>query len=246
MPRRPPISKLQTRIGYHFSDTMLLHEALTHASVAKGRTGVPDYERLEFLGDRVLGLAMAEHLFTTLPQAPEGELAIRFNRLVKKKTCAEVAREIDLGAYLKLGESESHAGGRSKDTILADSCEALLGAIYLDGGWMPVKQVVETFWAKRAAEIKEACVDAKTALQEWVQGQGQTKLPKYVKIDSSGPAHEPMFTYEVRLDGYDPAHGTGPSRRMAEQNAATAFLIREGVWPAPNAEGGELLEYQND
>ena len=219
---------------------MLLHEALTHASAANGRTDVPDYERLEFLGDRVLGLAMAEHLFMALPQAPEGELAIRFNRLVKKQTCAEVAREIDLGAYLKLGESESHAGGRSKETILADSCEALLGAIYLDGGWTPVKQVVETFWAKRAAEIKEARVDAKTALQEWVQGQGQTKLPKYVKIDASGPAHEPVFTYEVRLEGYDPAQGTGPSRRMAEQNAATAVLIREGLWPAPSAAGGEL------
>lgn len=225
---------------------MLLHEALTHASAANGRSGVPDYERLEFLGDRVLGLAMAEHLFTTLPQAQEGELAIRFNRLVRKKTCAEVAREIDLGAYLKLGESESHAGGRSKDTILADSCEALLGAIYLDGGWGPVKQVVESFWAKRAAEIKEARVDAKTALQEWVQGQGQTKLPKYVKIEASGPAHDPIFTYEVRLDGYDPAQGTGPSRRMAEQNAATAFLMREGVWPEPNLAGGELLEHHND
>jgi ribonuclease-3 len=244
--RRPQLASLQKRIGYRFSNDMLLHEALTHASAVNGRTGVPDYERLEFLGDRVLGLAMAEHLFTTFPGAPEGELALRFNRLVKKNTCAEVAREIDLGAYLKLGDSESHAGGRSKDTILADSCEALLGAIYLDGGWKPVKQVVETFWAKRAAEIKEARVDAKTALQEWVQGQGQTKLPKYVKLGASGPAHEPVFTYEVRVEGYDPAQGTGPSRRIAEQNAATAVLIREGVWPAPTIASKEQLEHQDD
>jgi ribonuclease-3 len=244
--RRPPLSRLQERIGYRFRNDLLLHEALTHASAANGRVGVPNYERLEFLGDRVLGLAVAEHLFTTLPMAPEGQLALRFNRLVKKATCAEVAREIDLGVYLKLGESESHAGGRSKDTILADSCEALLGAIYLDGGWTPVKAVVETFWAKRASEITVARVDAKTALQEWVQGQGQTRLPKYVKIEASGPAHEPLFTYEVRLEGYDPARGTGPSRRSAEQIAAAAVLIREGVWPAPAVDCEDQLEHHDD
>ncbi len=247
MPRRPPLSRLQTRIGYRFRDDILLHEALTHASAVNGRTGVPDYERLEFLGDRVLGLAVAEHLFTTLPGAPEGKLAKRFNKLVNREACEEVALEIDLGTYLKLGESESHAGGRRKQTILADSCEALLGAIYLDGGWSPVKQVVETFWAKRAADLTDdEEVDAKTALQEWIQGQGQTKLPKYVKIEMSGPAHEPVFTYEVRLKDYDPAQGTGPSRRVAEQNAAAAVLIREGVWPAHKTAGEEQLEHHDD
>jgi ribonuclease-3 len=209
---------------------MVLHEALTHASAANGRKGVADYERLEFLGDRVLGLAIAEHLITTLPDAEEGRLARRYNDLVCKATCRDVANEIDLGAYLKLGESEAHAGGRKKDTILADSCEALLGAIYLDGGWKPVKTVIETFWAGRAARIVEEPVDAKTTLQEWVQGQGNTQLPRYVRIDASGPAHAPTFTYEVRHNAFEPGRGTGTSRRAAEQEAAAAVLFREGLW----------------
>lgn len=246
MPKRPPLSKLQARIGYRFRDDRLLHEALTHASSSSGRVGATNYERLEFLGDRVLGLTMAEHLFTTLPDAPEGELAKRFNELVNREACEAVALEIDLGAYLKLGDSEAHAGGRKKPKILANSCEALLGAIYLDGGWKPVKEVVETFWSKRAARIKKAPVDAKTSLQEWVQGQGQTKLPEYVKIDASGPAHAPVFTYEVRVAAYEPAQGTGPSRRIAEQSAAAAILIREGVWAAPEPAGEEQLEHQDD
>ncbi len=213
---------------------MLLHEALTHSSVANGQKGLPNYERMEFLGDRVLGLAIAEHLFATMPDAPEGDLATRFNNLVKKEVCAEVAAEIGLGEYLKLGESEAHAGGRKKTTILADSCEAVLGAIYIDGGWAPVRKVVETLWAGRAAEIGGVRLqDAKTALQEWIQGRGETRLPRYVKVDASGPAHAPVFTYEVRPAGLEPARGSGPTRRAAEQEAAAAVLVREGVWTEP-------------
>ena len=231
MASRPNLDRLQERIGYRFKNMMVLHEALTHASAAHGQKGIANYERLEFLGDRILGLAMAEYLFQAFPDAPEGELARRFNGLVRKETCAEVADELELGPYIKLGDSEALAGGRRKRTILADSCEALLGAIYLDGGWEPVKAVVARFWARRAAEVALIPLDAKTALQEWVQGRGgEPKLPRYLKIAASGPDHAPVFVYEVRIDGFEPARGKGASRRAAEQAAASAMLIREGVW----------------
>ena len=231
MASRPDLNRLQERIGYRFTNRMLLHEALTHASAAHGQKGTPNYERLEFLGDRVLGLAMAEHLFQAYPDAAEGELARRFNSLVRKETCADVADELELGPYIKLGDSEALAGGRRKRTILADSCEALLGAVYLDGGWEPVKKVVISFWARRAAEVGSIPLDAKTALQEWVQGRGgETKLPRYLKIAASGPDHAPVFVYEVRIEGFEPARGKGASRRAAEQAAASAMLVREGVW----------------
>ena len=233
MARRPDLKKLQERIGYKFRDKLLLHEALTHASAAYGKKGVADYERLEFLGDRVLGLAIAEYLFHRFPNSPEGSLARRFNNLVCKETFAEIAEEISLGLYLKLGESEAMAGGRRKRTILADSCEALLGAIYIDGGWEPVKEVINTFWEPRAEESAAIPLDAKTALQEWVQGQGKTKLPHYSKIASTGPDHAPFFIYEVSVEGLEPARGEGRSRRAAERAAAEAILVRESVWKAP-------------
>jgi ribonuclease-3 len=230
VPSRPDVKKLQDRIGYKFRDRSILYEALTHASLAHGQKGFVNYERLEFLGDRVLGLAIAEHLYQAFPQAPEGDLARRFNCLVQKGTCAKVADEIGLGTYLKLGESEALAGGRRKETILADACEALLGAIYVDGGWEPVKEIIEKYWAPRLAEVSVVPVDAKTALQEWVQSRGEKKLPRYIKLTSSGPDHAPVFVYEVRVDGLEAARGKGLSRRMAEQAAAMEMLIREGVW----------------
>jgi ribonuclease-3 len=230
--RRPDLKKLQQRIGYTFRDKMLLSEALTHSSVAHGQKGVADYERLEFLGDRVLGLAVAEHLFQTDPEAPEGQLARRYNKLVNKDSCADVAELLDLGPHIKMGDSEALAGGRRKRTILADVCEALLGAIYLDGGWEPVKAVIVSFWATRATEILTVPLDAKTTLQEWVQGRGQKKLPQYAKVGSTGPDHAPSFIYEVTVEGLEPARGTGTSRQKAEQAAAEAVLLREGVWEA--------------
>jgi ribonuclease-3 len=230
VPSRPDLKKLQDRIGYKFRDRSILYEALTHASVAHGQKGFANYERLEFLGDRVLGLAIAEHLFQAYPDSPEGKLAIRFNCLVKKETCARVADDIGLGPYIKLGESEALAGGRRKDTILADACEALLGAIYVDGGWEPVKAIIETHWAPRLAAIPDVLVDAKTALQEWVQSRGEKKLPRYIKVASTGPDHAPVFVYEVRVDGLEAAQGKGSSRKTAEQAAAMAMLVREGVW----------------
>ncbi|MGB0086351.1 MAG: ribonuclease III [Rhodomicrobiaceae bacterium] len=231
MVSRADVKTLQKRIGYKFRDPMILYEALTHASAAHGQKGVPDYQRLEFLGDRILGLAIAEYLFHALPEAPEGALAPRFNKLVSKDTCAAVAVEIDLGSHVRLGDSEARAGGRKKESILADSCEALLGAIYLDGGWEPVKKVILTYWVPRVAEtVKMVPVDAKTALQEWVQGRGETKLPRYVKVTRSGPDHAPVFVYEVCVEGLEPAQGEGPSRKAAEQAAASSMLVREGIW----------------
>jgi ribonuclease-3 len=193
-----------------------------------------DFERLEFLGDRVLGLAIAEHLLQAFPADAEGDLARRFNGLVRKETCAAVAEELDLGPYIHLGDSEAMAGGRRKRTILADACEALLGAVYLDGGWEPVKRLIIEHWSSRLAKVVNVPVDAKTALQEWVQGQAKTKLPRYVLVSNSGPDHAPEFVYEVQVTGYEPARGTGRSRRTAEQAAAAALLRREGVWKASN------------
>jgi len=209
---------------------MVLHEALTHSSSGHGQKGLADYERLEFLGDRVLGLAIAEYLYHVFPSAPEGDLARRYNNLVRKETCALVAEDMGLGPYIKLGDNEALAGGRRKRTILGDACEALLGAIYIDGGWEPVKTVIERYWEPRVAESEAVPVDAKTALQEWVQAKGAKRLPRYVKIESSGPDHAPTFVYEVRIDGLEPVRAEGMSRRAAEQAAATAILVREGVW----------------
>jgi ribonuclease III len=238
--RRSNIKELQTHIGHQFANTALLYEALTHSSAAYGQQHVANYERLEFLGDRVLGLSMAEHLFQAIPGAAEGELAVRFNRLVRKETCATVAKEMDLGPHIILGESEAMAGGRRKDTILADACEALLGAIYLDGGWEAAKQFVITRWANQIRHELTRPVgekDPKTALQEWVQGRGGAKLPRYVLVENSGPDHAPSFVYEVRVDGMAPEKGSGPSRKVAEQAAAAALLRREGVWKTESEHG---------
>lgn len=230
--KRADLKKLQERIDYEFRDKMMLHEALTHSSAAHGQEGHVNYERLEFLGDRVLGLAIAELLFDAFPELPEGDLALRYNRLVSRESCEEVAKAIDLGAFLKLGSSEALAGGRSKRTILADACEALLGAAYLDGGWEPVKKLIEAYWSPLIEKCAFVPRDPKTALQEWVQGRGNKKLPRYVKVDRSGPDHAPLFIYEVRVEGFEPTRGEGATRRAAEQAAATEMLLREGVWDA--------------
>jgi ribonuclease III len=228
--RKADVRKLQERIGYQFRDISLLHLALTHASSNFGKPGAPDYDRLEFLGDRVLGLAIAEHLFQAFPQEQEGDLARRYNKLVRKETCAEVGEELGLGTYVILGDSEAMAGGRRKSTILADVCEAVLGAVYVDGGWGPAQALIARNWHSRAKERDAAPIDAKTALQEWVQRSGANALPRYVLIENRGSDHEPSFIYEARVDGLEPAQGMGRSRRAAEQSAAKAILMREGVW----------------
>jgi ribonuclease-3 len=188
-----------------------------------------DNERLEFLGDRVLGLAVAELLNETYPIASEGELARLYNRLVRGGTCAEIARELNLGQALVLSESEEGSGGRDKETILADACEALLGAIFLEAGFEKVRDVVRVHWSTRLATAPAEVGDAKSALQEWAQGQG-LDLPRYVEVERLGPDHAPRFTAEVSIKGRKAARGEGASKRAAEQAAAAALLSREGVW----------------
>ncbi len=219
---------LEARLGYVFEDKQLLLRALTHASVRSGKIPRHDNERLEFIGDRVLGLAIAEHLSELFPAADEGELARGLNRLVRGETCARVARDIDLGRHLVLSESEAAGGGRGKDTILADAVEAVLGAVFLEAGFAPARAVVRRLWDAETSQAKMGVADAKSALQEWAQGRGLA-LPEYVELAREGPDHAPRFTAEVRISGSEPARGEGPSKRAAEQAAATALLAREGV-----------------
>ena len=220
---------LEARLGYEFRSRDLLKKALTHASVRQSSGKRRDNERLEFLGDRVLGLAIAELLWEVYPSADEGELARLFNRLVRGRTCAAVARELDLGPFLVLSDAEAESGGRGKETILADACEAVLGAIFLEAGYETARNTVRMHWNSRLGASPAEVADAKSLLQEWVQGQG-LELPAYVEVDRQGPDHAPRFTAEVRIRGRKPARGEGASKRAAEQAAATALLAREGVW----------------
>jgi ribonuclease-3 len=224
------LKDLEARIGYKFRDRALLKRALTHASLRRGFSrDNADNERLEFLGDRVLGLAIAEMLNEAFPTAREGDLARRFNRLVRGETCADVARELKLGPCLYLSGSEADSGGRDKDTILAGACEALLGAIFLEAGYDKARDIVRAHWASRLERTPTEAADAKSLLQEWAQGQG-LELPSYTEVAREGPDHAPRFTAEVRIKGRRPARGQGASKRAAEQAAASALLSREGVW----------------
>jgi ribonuclease III len=220
---------LEKALGHRFKTQELLEIALTHASMRGGKGPHIDNERLEFIGDRVLGLAIAELLSERFPSASEGELARRYNRLVRGETCAKVARTLGLGPHLILSESEAGSGGRAKGTILADGMEALLGAIFLDAGFDAARSAVRRLWTSPSEELQTtARPDAKSALQEWAQGQGLA-LPQYVEVARKGPDHAPRFTSEVRISGKPPARGEGASKRAAEQAAAKALLEREGV-----------------
>lgn len=223
------LQALQERIGYSFKDEALLAKAVVHASAREQRRG-DDNERLEFLGDRVLGLTIAELLYGHFPDEAEGDLARRFNRLVRRETCAEVARAMQLGEHLVLSSSEKSAGGSDNVNILADACEALLGAIFLDGGFRKAKKLIHIYWKPLLQQDEgPLAADPKTALQEWAQGH-RLKLPRYVEVSRSGPDHDPLFVMEVTIERLAPQRGEGSSKRMAERNAAAAMLVREGVW----------------
>ncbi|HEY8127716.1 MAG TPA: ribonuclease III [Hyphomicrobium sp.] len=228
MLRLRKFKELETKLGYRFKNPELLERALTHASVRGGKVARFDNERLEFIGDRVLGLAIAEALNGQYPDASEGELARRYNRLVRGEACAKVARNIGLGTHLILSDSEADSGGRNKTTILADAAEALLGAVFIDGGFEKARAVVHKLWQDQSEPVPEVAVDAKSALQEWAQGQGLA-LPRYTVVARKGPDHAPRFTAEVLIAGRAPAQGEGASKRIAEQAAASALLTREGV-----------------
>jgi ribonuclease III len=227
--RTAAAGSLESRIGYRFTDAALLERALTHVSALKGpRNPTGSYQRLEFLGDHVLGLVISEMLFRAFPRANEGELSRRLADLVRKDACADVARAFDLGAAIKLGSSEVQGGGRRRTTILADVCEALIGAVFLDGGYPAAAELIGRFWHQRMITPARPLRDAKTMLQEWAQGRG-LPTPTYREVARTGPHHDPEFRVTVELPNRAPAEGLGRSKRAAEQAAAAAMLEREGV-----------------
>ncbi len=219
------LSAFAGRLGHSFQNPDLLIRALTHGSISTDTR--PDNQRLEFLGDRVLGLVMAEALLAADKGASEGQLAPRFNALVRKETCADVAREVDLGAVLKLGRSEMMSGGRRKMALLGDGMEAVIAAVYLDGGFEAAKEMVIRLWGKRIDSVEADARDPKTALQEWAQAR-KMPPPAYTEVARSGPDHAPEFTIEARLDNGETAKATAKSKRAAEQDAAKALLDRVG------------------
>jgi ribonuclease-3 len=220
-------SQVEQRIGHRFEDRELLQRALTHSSVSSNSG--KDLERLEFLGDRVLGLLTAEELWRRYPDMEEGQLAPRLNQLVRKETCADAARFFDLGEALKLSAGEENNGGRDRTAILGDACEALLGAVYIDGGLEAAAAVYRRYWGERFDAIADAHRDPKTVLQEWAQAVGHG-TPSYIDIDRRGPDHAPCFTVEVRAGKLDAERAQGASKREAQAAAALKVLTREGVW----------------
>ena len=230
--RKRAASILEERIGYHFTDPSRLDIALTHISALHGaRNRASSYQRLEFLGDHVLGLVISDMLYRAFPKADEGELSRRLADLVRKETCTEIARSIDLGTAIRIGSSEHNAGARTRPAILADVCEAVIGAVYLDGGYKAAEQLVERLWELRLRATAQPLRDPKTVLQEWAQARG-LPTPAYREVARSGPDHNPEFRVAVQLPAFAPAEGRGRSKRAAEQAAAAAMLAREGVEPA--------------
>ena len=226
--RAAAASALEQTIGYRFKDGELLVRALTHISALAGGSRTGSYQRLEFLGDHVLGLVISEMLFRAFPKGDEGELSRRLADLVRRETCADVARAINLGEAMRLGTSESNSGGRSRTAILADVCEALVGAVFLDGGYPEATKLVERLWGERMRAPSRPLRDPKTMLQEWAQARG-LPTPAYREVERIGPHHNPEFRIAVTLPEREPAEGRGRSKRVAEQAAAAAMLQREGV-----------------
>ncbi len=223
-------AKLEARLGYKFADPELLDKALTHSSaIAPAKRVLQSYQRLEFLGDRVLGLVVADMIYRRFPKATEGDLSRSLNALVRKETCAAIAREIDLGDEIVLGDSEARTGGADKDAILGDAIEAVLGAVYIDGGLGPAFAIIERLFGEHMGQSGSERADAKTTLQEWAQGRG-LEPPVYTQVERRGPDHAPEFTISVKLGEYAPLTATGPNKKIAEHKAAEAFLVREKVW----------------
>ncbi|MEQ9694571.1 ribonuclease III [Shimia sp. SDUM112013] len=217
------LKALQKRIGHEFSRPELLVRAVTHSSMSSPTRD--DNQRLEFLGDRVLGLVMAEALLSQDRAATEGQLAPRFNALVRKEACADVAREIALGDAMKLGRSEMMSGGRRKQALLGDAMEALIAAVYLDAGFETAKQMVVRLWGDRVTKVEADARDPKTSLQEWAQARG-LKPPTYETVARTGPDHAPVFRISVTLETGQSTEAADNSKRKAEQAAAKALLAQ--------------------
>lgn len=222
------LDALEERIAYTFKDRSLLERALTHGSYGDGRRKVKSYERLEFLGDRVLGLITARRLFDLFEGVDEGGLAHRLNALVNKDACASVARECQLGEALKMSPGEERLGGRDKSSILGDATESLMAALYLDGGMETAEAFFDRYWGGQIAAMTAQPKDPKSRLQEWAATQDYG-APVYHLRERSGPDHRPVFTVEVEVDGLDPATGEGASKQIAQREAAQALLTRENV-----------------
>lgn len=230
VPRRSPaaLAELYRSIGHEVSDKKLIGRALTHPSQGKaGRS--KDYERLEFLGDRVLALVAAEELYRRFPDIGEGDMSRRLSVLVRQESLAEVAQRLGLGAHIRKGASSADVANNPR--VLADVCEALIAAVYLDGGLEPARRFILDHWKDLIESSATAGKDVKNTLQEWALAKG-LPVPVYREETRSGPDHLPVFVMAVEVEGYQPATGKGPSKRSAEQAAAEAFLMREGVqWP---------------
>ncbi len=215
------LSEFCDRIGHRFTTPDLWIQAITHASMSSGVRS--DNQRLEFVGDRVLNLVVAEALFQDDPTASEGTLAPRYNAMVRKETCAEIARTIDLGAVLKLGRSEMQSGGRRKDALLADALEAVIAAIYFDAGLEPARAFVLTHWGDRVKSAEAHVSNAKSELQEWAQALGMP-TPVYSEVSRDGPPHAPQFVIQATLSDGRAAQAKAGSKRAAEQAAAATLL----------------------
>jgi len=228
-----PGEDLPQFIGYGFARHALLQEALTHPSALgaerrprrRRRSAPHGYERLEFLGDRVLGLIIADLLWRRFEGEPEGDLTRRHTHLVRREALARVAEAIELGRHLVLSPAEAAAGAAGNPGILGDACEALIAAVYLDGGFAAAFAVVQRLWEPLIEEMEEPPRDPKTALQEWAQARGLT-LPVYELVATNGPDHAPLFTVTASLEGGDRATATGSSKRVAESRAAATLLDR--------------------
>ena len=224
--RAAAVAELERRLGHLFADRTLLERALTHASVGHGARKVGHNQQLEFLGDRVLGLLAAELLTLHDPDWREGELTRRHARLVSGGTCAEVARHVGLPTALRLAGATTKQGGRQNDRILGDAMEALVAAVYLDGGLEAARTVFRTAWSEAlSTALASGAREPKTALQEWAMASG-LPLPAYRVVSKSGPDHGPQFVVEVEVSGYAPEQGSGASIRQAEKAAALALLQR--------------------
>jgi ribonuclease-3 len=221
------LDSLQLRLGHQFADLTLLKLALSHASI-----GAHSNERLEFLGDRVLGLIVAMRLYADYPDIDEGGLAVRLNALVRREACAKAGEAAGLATHLIMAASESGSGGRQKSAILAGACEAVIAALYLDGGLAAATHFVLAYWEDQFTSLKPELRDAKTALQEWAQSGALPKRvqPAYVVKERIGPDHAPVFTVEVRVSGHDAQIGEGSTKRDAEQDAARRMLTSLGLW----------------
>ena len=220
---------IEQRIGHTFADPALLATAFTHVSALKSaRSRADSYQRLDFLGDHVLGLIVSDMLYRAFPKADEGELSKRLADLVRREACADVAKSLGLDEAIKLGSVGAGASARLRNSVLGDICEAVIGAVFLDGGYAAASQFVERNWTERMRKPVRPLRDPKTVLQEWAQGKG-LPTPVYREVERTGPHHDPQFRVAVELPGLTPAEGVGGSKRAAEKLAATALLKREGV-----------------